>query len=298
MSSQATARLARSLPALILLVLFFPLLLEWGNLAGEVDRISYVLLVPLLAAGLAWNSTRSGAEAVPPRSSPFNWPAIVLLLVATLLLALGSLSAIFTLSIAAFPLAIAAWVATFWGTAGLRRHGRALLLFAWMVPPPLPIFDWAIPQLVKASGAAALLLLAPFDSQATWIGNELEFRGWTLVVAEACSGSGALLIYWVLTLFLGGLFRASWRTVAAFMVLSLPFTLLINGIRIGATALILDGLGEWAVRGTGHEILGQVVVILGAAFLAWAFDWVVARQKRKAKRAKADAATPTEVAQG
>lgn len=283
MNALATVRWARPLQVVGIVALFAPLLTEWWALVSESDRVSYTVLVPFLAAGLAWRRMSDDSLGATEATGP-SWISIALLLSATVLLTVGSLAAIFTLSIAAFPLTMAAWVGAVGGTAALKRFAAPLVLFQAMVPPPLPLFDWAVPQLVKASGAAAVLLLSPMDGGTSWIGNELTYKTWTLVVAEACSGSGALLIYWVLILFLGGLFKLRVRTTLAFLAFAVPFTLFINGVRIALTAVILDVWGRPAVTGVGHEILGQVVVIVGAGLLAYVMDVVVQRQKRGKKR--------------
>lgn len=275
----ATVRWARLLQVVGIVALFAPLLGEWWALVSEADRVSYTVLVPFLAAGLAWRRHSDASWQATEATGP-SWITIGLLFSATVLLTVGSLAAIFTLSIAAFPLTIAAWVGAVGGTPALKRYAAPLVLLQGMVPPPLPLFDWAVPQLVKASGAAAVLLLSPFDGGSSWIGNELTYKTWTLVVAEACSGSGALLIYWILILFLGGLFKLRIGTTLAFVAFAVPFTLFINGVRIALTAIILDVWGRPAVTGVGHEILGQVVVILGAGLLAYLIDVVVQRQKR------------------
>lgn len=293
MNALATLRWARPLQVVGIVALFAPLLVEWWALVSESDRVSYTVLVPFLAAGLAWRRKNDGIDGATEATGP-SWISIALLFLATVLLTVGSLAAIFTLSIAAFPLTLAAWVGATGGTAALKRYAAPLVLFQCMVPPPLPLFDWAVPQLVKASGAAAVLLLSPLDGGTSWVGNELTYKTWTLVVAEACSGSGALLIYWVLILFLGGLFKLRPAITLGFLAFAVPFTLFINGVRIALTAVILDVWGRPAVTGVGHEILGQVVVILGAGLLAYVMD-VVVQRRRKGKKRPPAASCPAEV---
>jgi exosortase len=270
----------RTLQLLAIFGVFLPILKEWWVLATEVDRVSYVILIPLLAAILAWRSSPASypTEASDPRRNT-DRVVIGLLGLSVGLLTLGSLAAIFTFSFAAFPVALAAWVASL-GRAHWVRYAPSLVLLQLMTPPPLPLFDWVVPTLVKASGASAVLLLWPLDSSASWVGSELTYHDWTLVVAEACSGSGALLVYWVLVVFLGALFHMSARSVVFFLALAVPFTLLVNGIRIALTAIILDLWGIPAVTGAGHEILGQVIVILGAGVFAWLIDRQLGRSKR------------------
>jgi exosortase/archaeosortase family protein len=62
-------------------------------------------------------------------------------------------------------------------------------------------------------------------------------------------------------------------------LLAIPLTLLINGLRIAAIAFVLDGFGIGAVTGAGHEIIGQLVVIAGAAGLALAVDRISRRKQ-------------------
>jgi len=293
MNVLAIVRWARPLQVVGIVALFAPLLVEWWALVSESDRVSYAVLVPFLAAGLAWRRKNDGVNGATEATGP-SWISIGLLFLATVLLTVGSLAAIFTLSIAAFPLTLAAWVGATGGTAALKRYAAPLVLFQCMVPPPLPLFDWAVPQLVKASGVAAVLLLSPLDGGTSWVGNELTYKSWTLVVAEACSGSGALLIYWVLILFLGGLFKLRPAITLGFLAFAVPFTLFINGVRIALTAVILDVWGRPAVTGVGHEILGQVVVILGAGLLAYVMD-VVVQRRRKGKNRPPAAPCPAEV---
>ena len=142
MATLATVRTARSLQVVGIVTLFAPLLVEWWKLVSEADRVSYTILVPFLAAGLAWRRRSDESMGATADVGP-NWPTILLLLLATTVLAVGSLAAIFTLSIAAFPLTIAAWVGATGGVAALRRYAAPLVLFQGMVPPPLPLFDWA-----------------------------------------------------------------------------------------------------------------------------------------------------------
>jgi len=148
----------------------------------------------------------------------------------------------------------------------------ALLMLFAMVPFPLPLLDYATPTMVRTSGAAAAAFVSPFDPTATWIGSNLTYNGWILHVAEACSGSGTLLVLGSLTLFMAGLFRMRAGAIVVTLLLVTPITIVINGLRIAVMAWVLDGFGVEAVTGSGHEILGQVVVIAGAAALAVGVD--------------------------
>jgi len=263
----------RLLQGAIVLLVFGPILVEWAGFAGLVARINYCLLVPFLAlilARIAWR----GADPLPTPSANSARLGYLCLFLSGLFLVVGSLSGIFTISIAGFPIAVFGLVGALWGTEGLFRSRYALLMLFAMVPFPLPLLDYLTPTMVRASGAAAAAFVTPFDAEATWLGSNLTYRGWTLFVAEACSGSGTLLVLGSLTLFMAGLFRMRATAITVTLLLVAPITIVINGLRIAVMAWVLDGFGPAAVTGTGHEILGQIVVIAGAAGLAVGVDKV------------------------
>jgi exosortase/archaeosortase family protein len=261
----------RFLPAGILLAAFGPVLYEWSVYVAQVARLGYCLLVPVLAAVLAWIVFER--TPAPREDARGRWAGALLLLLGATLLLVGAIGGVFTFSIAGAPLCVTGLVGLRRGFAGLHRYRYALLLLAAMVPPPLPLLDRFTPAMVQASGDAAVGMLSLIEpGQITWVGSVLEFRGWTLIVAEACSGSGSMLVLGVLSLFLAGLFRMRWWTLLLTLALVLPLTLFVNGLRIALTAWALDRFGPAAVAGSAHEILGQVVVILAGAGLALAVD--------------------------
>lgn len=270
---------ARSLKVALVLAVFSAILVEWAEYTGGVSRINYCLLVPALAAILAWSVIHDWSPIHTPDSSGIQLGYACLGL-SGLLLIIGSLASIFTVSIAGFPFAAMGLIALFWGKEGLFRLRYALLMFFAIVPVPLPILDRLTPGMVRATGAAAVAMVSPFDSEAAWVGADLTYRGWTLVVAEACSGSGTLLVLGTLTLFMAGMFRMSTKAVVITLLLVGPITLFINGLRIAVMAWVLDGFGPAAVTGVGHEIVGQLIVIGGAGALALAVDKMSPRSQK------------------
>ena len=253
----------------LFLGLVAPLLVEWFETTSASSRLSYALLVPVLALVLVLRTRGAGApgpaDAAPARGAPWA------LLAAAALLA-GSLSGVFTLALLAVPLAAVAFAARLGGTAALRRWTPALALLFLMVPPPMPLLDRVNPLLTRASGATAVTLLAPFDAHASWAGSTLSFRGWTLIVAEVCSGSGTLLMLGTLSAFLAALFRLRALAALALILAALPLTLVVNGVRIASSALVIDRFGAAAGEGLWHELLGQAVVVLAAALLVLAVE--------------------------
>lgn len=280
-----SARITRGLEGVLFLGLVAPLLVEWCETTSASSRLSYALLVPALALVLAVRAApeplSDAAAAVPSKGTVAATlgaflPALFALSAALTLLA-GTLSNVFTLSLLAVPLAALAFAARAYGSAGLRRLAPALLLLFLMVPPPMPVMDRINPFLIQASGSAAAMLLTPFDSEVGWAGSNLLFRGWTLIVAEACSGSGTFLMLGVLCAFLAGLFRMRALAACALILVALPLTLLVNGVRIASSALIIAHFGAAAGEGLAHELLGQAVVITGAALLVLAVERWTAR---------------------
>jgi exosortase/archaeosortase family protein len=256
---------ARRFEAALLAAAFLPLLVEWGGYVGRVSRLSYACLVPVLAGVLLVRELRGAAHF--ERSAP-GALGTLLLAAAALVLAAGTLGGVFTLSLAAFPLGVAGFFARWCTPAGLARLAWPLVLLAAMVPPPMPLIDAVNPALVRASGATAVLLLAPLDPASDWQGSMLTYREWTLRVSEACSGSGTFLTLLVFGLFLAGLFRMRLAPALCLLALSGPLTLLVNGLRIATSAVLIDRFGPEAGGGLPHELLGQVLFLASAVLLA------------------------------
>lgn len=277
MSSHAV----RPLQAALVLVAFGPILLEWADYTGSVSRINYCLLVPVLAIILAGTVMQFMKDLPPVEGRGQAW-GYASLAVAGLLLFLGGLSSIFSLSVAGFPFAVLGLIGIHWGKAGLFQLRYALLMLFAMVPIPLPLLDKLTPSMVKATGLISVAMVKPFDAEATWIGSKLTYQSWSLHVAEACSGSGTLLVFGTLTLFMAGLFRLRWKALLVTLLLVPGFTLLINGLRIAVLAWILDGFGVEAVTGVWHEVIGQGVVIVGAIILALGVDKISNRSAKGA----------------
>jgi exosortase len=277
-----SARATRGLELLLFAGLVFPLLAEWLETTSTSSRLSYALLVPGLALVLALRRGRAPAGVADEvaRGSP-ACAALLALLAAAALLG-GTLSGVFTLSLLGIPLATLAFVARAAGTRGLRRYAAALALLFLMVPPPMPLLDRINPFLVQASGQSAVALLRPLDPQASWAGATLSFRGWTLIVAEACSGSGTFLVLGTLCAFLAGLFRLRAPIACALVALSLPATQLVNGVRIASSALVIDRFGAEAGQGLAHELLGQAVVLVGVLLLVVLVERCRPREAREA----------------
>jgi exosortase len=260
-----TARATIGLGVALFLALVSPLLFEWFETASASSRLSYALLVPALAWVLARRARGGSADAGPTVRD--RSVAAGLAGLAGLTLLAGTLSSVFTLSLLACPLAVLAFAAHRSGRAGLRRLAPALAFLFLMVPPPSPLLDRLNPTLVEASGRAATFLLRPFDAEVSWIGATLGFRGWQLIVAEACSGSGTFLMLGCLCVFLAGLFRLRALGALALILSALPVTLAINAARIASSALVIDRFGAAAGQGLAHELLGEGVVVLGVALV-------------------------------
>ena len=280
-----SARATRGLELALFVGLVSPLLVEWFETTSASSRLSYALLVPGLALVLALrrapgrDAERADAELPGPEKGPWSSAPVAWLAASLAAVALcgGTLSGVFTLSLLAVPLAALAFAARWGGAGALRRLAPALALLFLMVPPPMPVLDRINPFLIQASGKAAVAFLTPFDPEVSWAGATLLFRGWTLIVAEACSGSGTFLMLGTLCAFLAGLFRLRRPHALLLLLCALPLTLLVNGTRIASSALIIARFGAAAGEGLAHELLGQAVVIAGAVLLVLAVERISAR---------------------
>ncbi|MEQ8767990.1 MAG: exosortase/archaeosortase family protein [Planctomycetota bacterium] len=254
---------------------FGAVLLEWAQYCSASSRLSYALFVPVLVLIVA---RLGGRKAAPTEGS--SWMQSGLILLAAVLLAVGTLASVFTIALMGFPVAVTGLLLGHRGPSVLRRHGWAIALLFLIVPLPTPIIDRITPTLVSASGNIAAGMLS-IGGEASWSGDLLDYKEHRLLVSEACSGSGTLFILVVLSTFLAGLFRLGLLTGIGAILFSIPLVAVVNGIRIALSAVSLDLFGVEAAEGAAHELLGIVLIVATAAALALLFSKVDRLRTRK-----------------
>ena len=263
--------IGRSLPwpaaawfAALLLVLYFPILLDMVREWIEVEEMGHGFFVPAVSGYMIWTQKR---ELLQIPVKPF-WPALALVLWGFCQAILGIVGADYFISRVGFLMALVGVIWTLCGTAVLRRLAFPLFLLLFMIRLPLFIYSQiTFPLQILASRLAEHAL--------SWIGipvlrdgNILELPSQRLSVVEACSGIRSLLSLSFLALVYGFFFdRKGWMKWVL-LVLTAPIAILANAFRVTITGILSEKNPELA-SGVYHSMEGWVIflVALGALMI-------------------------------
>ncbi|MEZ5065328.1 MAG: exosortase/archaeosortase family protein [bacterium] len=172
-----------------------------------------------------------------------------------------------------------------WRRARVVAFPVAFLLF--MIPPPTLVWNAiALPlQLLASRVAEWTLVLAGATIERD--GNVIHLAGVSLEVAAACSGLRSLVTLLALAALLaegsltGTIVRRFPNRVILFLA-AVPIAVLLNAVRVSATALAAARVGEAAATGWVHEAAGAVSFLFALATL-WFVGKGLARWERPAR---------------
>jgi exosortase len=168
------------------------------------------------------------------------------------------------------------WVAGFiffYGSAAFRAGSFALLFLLLMVPLPDPILNWIIYELQEGSTQIAYLIFQATGTPVLRHGFQLSLPTVTIEVAEECSSirsSVALLITCLLAAHL--YLRTGWKKWAL-VLLTLPLSLIKNGVRIATLTLLSIYVNPDFLTGRLHHQGGVFFFILALLMLLPVFLW-------------------------
>jgi exosortase len=263
---RTVARTQWVLPAAVLaglvLVLYAPvlklLLLQWW----EDPDYSHGFLVPLFAGYLLWRD-RDRWPAVPLEPSDLGLATMV---GAVGLLLAGSLGAELFVSRLSLILLLGGMVLYLAGWKMLRAVAFPLGFLLFMIPLPEIIYNQITFPLQLVASRFALFCLDVVHVPALREGNLLKLPGYTLEVAEACSGIRSLMTLVTLVMAFNYCIEKRWWRRILLVALVVPVAILSNGLRIVATGVLTYCFGvQWA-EGFLHVFSGWVVFVV-ALFL-------------------------------
>jgi exosortase len=172
---------------------------------------------------------------------------------------------------------ILVWVAGFlffYGTAALRPGAFALLFLLLMVPVPDEILNWIINALQKGSTEIAYRIFQAVGTPVLRHGFQLSVPGVTIEVAEECSSIRSSMALFITCLLAAHLYlRTGWKKWVL-VLLSLPLSLVKNGIRVATLTLLSIYVDPGFLTGSLHRQGGFVFFFLALLMLLPVFLWM------------------------
>ena len=246
-----------------LLWLFRDALAEMLDVWLSREEYSHGILIPLIAAVLAWRKRDEMAQ-VPWRGS---WWGVGLILFALGLHLLGQLASVFVLQQYALLLCLYALVAALGGRRLMRVLWAPLLLLFLMIPLPNFLLNNFSSQLQLLSSQLGVAFIRLFGISVFVEGNVIDLGSYRLQVAEACDGLRYLFPLMTLGFIMAYFFQvAMWKRVVLF-VSSIPITLFMNSLRIGTIGVMVEHWGTRMAEGFLHDFQGWAVFMASAAIM-------------------------------
>ncbi len=253
-----------SICAVLLAILYYPVLVLLVDDWIRLPDFSHGFLVPIISIYLVWEKRKQLAQPTHPDNL-----GLLILVFGLVLLLFGRLAAeIFTQRFSML-IVIAGIVLFLLGRKHLKTVAFPLLLLVLMIPLPSILLQKITGPMQFFASSCAAGTLEILGIPVLREGNIIHLSNTSLEVAEACSGIRSMISLFTL----GVLFAYFTKSVAwqrVLMVLAcLPITIFVNAFRVSLTGVLAHYFGPAAAGGFFHEFSGYVLFLLaGALFYA------------------------------
>jgi exosortase len=221
------------------------------------ENYSHGFFVPIAFVWMLWRQRR---ELASVEVSPRSW-GIVIVLLALLQLAAGTLGAEYFVAHTSLLLLLCGITLFLFGTKMLRLVAFPIAWLLFMIPLPAIIFySIMFPmQLLATKLAVSILDLLRVPSVCE--GNVIYMANFTAGVVEACSGIRSVISMLAFAVLMGYLLNMSVRSRWILAITAVPIALGMNALRIAATGLAGNYLGARWAEGVFHTFSGLVLFV-------------------------------------
>ncbi len=269
-----TLRFSLGAQALIALSVVLALIPFWPALSALYDiwnlrpEYSHGILIPPLAAYLAWR------ERARLASTPFDgsWTGLILIGLGMLMWLAGELSTIWVIVQYSFLLVFYGLVVLLAGWRVFRTLWMPLLILVFMIPLPAFFSNNLSLQMQLISSHIGVILVRLAGISVFVEGNVIDLGVYQLQVAEACDGLRYLFPLMTLSFVVAYFYRGPFWKRAVLFLSSIPVTVLMNSLRIGVIGITVEHWGPSTAEGLLHEFQGWMVFMLSLAvvlLIAW-----------------------------
>ena len=186
---------------------------------------------------------------------------------------------------------ILVWVGGFllcYGLLAFRAGAFPLLFLLLMVPLPDVVLDRAIHALQEGSTEIAYLIFRAVGTPVSRHGFLLSVPGITIEVAKECSSIRSSMVLFIACLLAAHLYlRTGWKKILL-VLLSLPLSVIKNGIRIATLTLLSIYVDPGFTTGRLHHEGGFVFFLVALLILCPVFLWL--KKSDKPRRSENSAA--------
>lgn len=271
--SAATARISRLtlLPFALLVALYLPVLGELVVDWWQDDNYSHGFLVPVISAWLLWKKRDRLLAALQQDNR-----GLLLLIGGLVLFVLGTGAAEYFVARFSFVVTLFGLCWYLFGRQFARIGWFEFCFLAFMIPIPYVIYFAATFPMQLLASKITVGALELIGMNVVRQGNIIHLPGYSLEVAEACSGMRSL----VSLLALGALYAYLTQTRLTAQVIlflsTIPIAVMANVFRVFVTAILAYVVTDEVTREPLHSLMGLSVFVV--AFFMMFFEGLILRR--------------------
>src|SRR5215510_6903391 len=214
-------------------------LINLGERWAHEDEYGYGFLAAALVPFCLWRRW----HVVREHTTGSKWPGLILVIAAQSCGVLGVIGTSYFIELVAFVFTILGLALITFGTGSFRIFLPLALILLLTIPLPYTLQAIVTVKLQLFSTELGVAVIRLFGIPVFVDGNIIDLGNYKLQVVEACSGLRYLLPLTCISLILAFLYQAPLWKRAIVVVSAAPITVLINSLRIGIIAVLVDKFG-------------------------------------------------------
>jgi len=239
----------------------------WANR----EEYGHGYIIPFITLFLIWQKS----DQLEKMKFNGSWLGVVLTAAGLFLYYAGELSSLYTIIQYAFVVAVFGVALSLMGREAFKVIFVPLVILLFMIPLPNFIFNNLSSQLQLISSEIGVAFIRLFDISVFLEGNVIDLGVYKLQVVEACSGLNYLFPLMTLAFISAYFFTGAFWKKAIIFLSSVPITILMNSLRIGAIGVTVEYWGPEMAEGVLHDFEGWAVFMSCIGILI-AEMWVLA----------------------
>lgn len=258
--------------ALLVVFIFYDGLVDMVRLWETKEEYGHGFIIPFITAFLIWQK-KDQLEKIEFKNS---WLGVAIVGLGLFLFYAGELSGIYTIIQYSFVTVVFGVVLSIVGVKVFKLILVPLLILLFMIPLPAFLFNNLSSQLQLISSKIGVEFIRLFDISVFLEGNVIDLGVYQLQVVEACSGLNYLFPLMTLAFISAYFFTGAFWKKAIIFLSSIPITIIMNSIRIGAIGIMVEYWGIEMAEGFLHDFEGWAVFMSCIAILIVEM-WILAR---------------------
>jgi exosortase D (VPLPA-CTERM-specific) len=249
--------------AAMLVLAFRAAIVDLVRIWDTQAEYSFGYLIPFISLFLIWQR-KDRLERVAFAGS---WVGFGLVLLSLIVMVIGNISTLGTVSQYALLLAIVGLALSYTGAQAFRVILVPLVVLAFMVPLPNYLLRELSQLLQLVSSQIGVGVIRLFGISVYLEGNVIDLGAMKLQVVEACSGLRYLFPLMTLGFIAAYFYQEKFWKRAVVFLSTIPVTVLMNSFRIGLIGITVEYWGKSMAEGFLHDFEGWIIFMACTAVI-------------------------------